>query len=586
MVSDFVAAHSRQYPEISDQRGKMTMSSLMNILVLEDDPAHADLMILELRRAGVALDWRLVSSEREYLEALDSDIDVILADYSLPGFNALAALEHLKQSGLSIPFIVVTGMLGDEAAVDCIKQGATDYLLKDRLKRLGPAVTRAVEARRIALDRERAREQLRRSEQAAAETLQQANARLERNVQERTRALSDANARLRTQIAERQKVEEQLRQAQKMEAVGQLSGGVAHDFNNLLTSIIGNLDLALRKESDEKVARLLRQALTASERGARLTAQLLAFGRGQMLTTASVDINQLVSGLEAMLASTLTPAITIVQAPDARLWPALADSTQIELALLNLAINARDAMPTGGTLRITTRNVALDDPALPGDLAGAAAGYVALIVSDDGAGMTEAIAARAFEPFFTTKEIGKGSGLGLSMVYGVVKQLGGTVTLESAPGRGTTVAIYLPRADIALAELIDDPAETTLPIDGVASPVLVVDDDPLVRDTTANWLREFGYDVLEADSGPSALAILEGNSKIDILVTDLVMPGMHGYALASEARLRRPGIPVILITGYTGFASETGLDEREFPVLLKPFRPSELAGIMISCLRN
>ncbi|MCX8477364.1 MAG: response regulator [Sphingomonas sp.] len=561
------------------------MSSLINILVLEDDPAHADLMILELRRAGIALDWRLVSTEREYLEALDPEIDVILADYSLPGFNALAALEHLAQSGLAIPFIVVTGMLGDEAAVDCIKQGATDYLLKDRLKRLGPAVARAVESRRLALDRERAKEQLRRSEQAAAEALQQANARLERNVQERTRALSEANARLRAQIAERQKVEEQLRQAQKMEAVGQLSGGVAHDFNNLLTSIIGNLDLALRKEGDEKVARLLRQALTASERGARLTAQLLAFGRGQMLATASVDINQLVSGLEAMLASTLTPAITILLAPDARLWPALADSTQIELALLNLAINARDAMPTGGTLRIATRNVAPDDPALPGDLTGAA-GYVALVVSDDGAGMAETVAKRAFEPFFTTKEVGKGSGLGLSMVYGVVKQLGGTVTLESAPGRGTTVAIYLPRADIALAKLIDERVETALPINGVASPVLVVDDDPLVRDTTANWLREFGYDVLEADSGPSALAILDGNSKVDILVTDLVMPGMHGYALASEARLRRPGMPVILITGYTGFASETGLDEREFPVLHKPFRPSELAGIMISCLRN
>jgi signal transduction histidine kinase len=561
------------------------MSPPLRILILEDDPADAELTVRELRRSGVSFDWFLASSEEEYIEAIDPTIDVILADYALPGFNALAALDHLKRRGLRIPFIIVTGMLGDEAAVDCVKQGATDYLLKDRLKRLGPAVTRAVEDHRSSLERARAEERLRLSQQQAAEALRRANARLEECVTERTLALTVANDQLRQQIDERKKTEDQLRQAQKMEAVGQLTGGIAHDFNNLLTSILGNLDLALRKDLGEPVAKLLIRATQAAERGARLTSQLLAFGRRQALIARPVDLNTLIDQLRPMLISTLTSGIDVRQALDPELWPAHADPTQIELALLNLAINARDAMPLGGTITIGTRNVAADDPVRPDDLAALGADYVALVVRDDGSGMTPEVSARAFEPFFTTKEIGKGSGLGLSMAYGVAKQLGGTVSIESELGRGTSVTVYLPRATATQVAQVEAAPITAAQAYPRSRPVLVVDDDLNVRDTTASALREYGYEVIEADNAMSALVILDGGREIDVLVTDLVMPGMRGSELAIEARLRRPKLPVILITGYMGSLPEPGHPELHYPVLQKPFRPAELAAMVAECRR-
>jgi CheY-like chemotaxis protein/two-component sensor histidine kinase len=371
--------------------------------------------------------------------------------------------------------------------------------------------------------------------------------------------------------------EDQLRQAQKMEALGQLTGGIAHDFNNLLTAVIGNLDLALRRETTESVARLLRGAMQGADRGARLTGQLLAFGRRQALSVGPVDLNRLIANLEPMLVSTLTPAIRIEKSLQPKLWPALADTTQIELALLNLAINARDAMPGGGAMTMSTRNVAATEPDRPIDLVGDAPAYVALTVRDSGVGMPQDVVARAFEPFFTTKGIGKGSGLGLSMVYGLAKQLGGTVTIESKVGEGTTIVIYLPMATEAVVEARDD--HPTYGVDPAprGSPVLVVDDDAIVRDTTCASLREFGYEVIEAGDGASALRILDSGCAVDVLVTDLVMPGMPGSTLALQARKRRPNLSVIVMTGYSEALGPDGID---CPVLQKPFRPAQLAAMV------
>lgn len=560
------------------------MSSPLRILVLEDDPADAELILRELDRSGVSVEWNWVSSEQAYLEALDATVDLILADYNLPGFNALAALEHLKRSQLGIPFIVVTGMLGDEAAVECVKQGATDYLLKDRLKRLGPAILRAVEDHRAGLERAQMQESLRLSREKAADTLRRANARLERRVAERTRELTLANAHLQRQIDERRKAEDQLRQAQKMEAIGQLTGGIAHDFNNLLTSVLGSLDLARRKDMGEPAARLVDRAMLAAERGAQLTSQLLTFGRRQALSASAIDLNRLVCDVQPMLASTLTPAITIRTSLAATVWPAQADRSQLELALLNLAINARDAMPAGGLLSISTRNVGAGSQDRPGDLAGAGSSdYVALEVADDGLGMAPDVAERAFEPFFTTKEVGKGTGLGLSMVYGLAKQLGGTVEIETEPDRGTRVIVYLPRAASAVAERTPDLALPQPPVAAPGASVLIVDDDAGVRDITAASLREYGYQVIEADNGFNALAVLDRGCDVGVLVTDLVMPGMHGSELAEAARLRRPNLPIIVITGYRGGRAARRDFPEHLPILHKPFKPADLAAMVAQC---
>ena len=521
----------------------------------------------------------MAASEEEYLAALDATIDVILADYMLPKFSALDALDRLHDRGLEIPLIVVTGALGDEAAVECIKRGAADHLIKDRLARLGSAVSRAVQERRTA-------DELRLSRETAAEALRLANITLEQRVAERTRALTEANEQLRHAIGERRKTEDQLRQAQKMEAIGQLTGGIAHDFNNLLTSIIGNVELALGRDGNGSAARRLHGALRSAHRGVQLTSQLLAIGRRQTLRAHAVDLNALILGLQDMLASTMTPAIRIRLSLSAQLWPAFADPTQIELALLNLAINARDAMSSSGTLCIETRNLPVGDPDRPDDLGSAGVEYVALTVSDSGMGMTQEVRARAFEPFFTTKESGKGSGLGLSMVYGLAKQHGGTVRIDSAPGRGASMTIYLPRA----AATSDQPVPVVQGALGETSAavgnVLLVDDDPAVLEVTAKSLRQVGYVVTDVGSAASALAIMDRGEEVDILVTDLVMPDMAGSTLADAARLRRPDLPVMLITGHAGDMVTAGATGQRYPVLQKPFSLAEFATMVAECRRS
>jgi PAS domain S-box-containing protein len=374
--------------------------------------------------------------------------------------------------------------------------------------------------------------------------------------------------------AERLKVtEEALLQSQKMEAVGQLTGGIAHDFNNLLTGIVGSLDLLqtrLHQGRTDNVARYINAAMTSANRAAALTHRLLAFARRQPLIPKSVDANQLVVSLEDLLRRTIGETIDLAIAAADDLWFTLCDPNQLESALLNLAINARDAMPDGGKLTITTSNariegVIADSPALsPGD-------YICISVTDTGAGMSAEVAARAFDPFFTTKPIGQGTGLGLSMIYGFARQSDGHVTIDSKLGRGTSVRLYLPRhhgeiaAQFASAAMAAEHAAT-------GETVLVVEDEPVVRAVIVEMLGEQGYQTLEAVDGPSGLRILRANARIDLLVTDVGLPGMNGRQLADQARETRPDLKVLFITGYAeSVAISDGFLQPGMEMITKPF---------------
>jgi PAS domain S-box-containing protein len=410
---------------------------------------------------------------------------------------------------------------------------------------------------------------------AAEAALREANELLERRVAVRTRELGDSNLRLLAEIEERKRAEAQLVQAQKMEAVGQLTGGVAHDFNNLLTAILGNLELAEARAGDDAIRRLLGNATRAAERGAKLTEQLLAFSRKQHLQPKSIDLNRLIVGMNDMLARTIGALIRVETALAESLWPALVDANQIELAILNLAVNARDSMPLGGSLLIETSNVARGDPSLGSELA--PGDYVLVAVTDTGSGMDEDILAKVFEPFFTTKEVGKGSGLGLSQVYGVARQSGGTVRIVSKPGEGTAVRIYVPRAAAGAFAAGVEPVDGMAKSSGVSSIILLVDDDPAVRSLAATCLRDCGHRVREASGGRAALAVLEGSEHFDLLISDFAMPGMNGIELAQAARLHRPALPILFMTGYAERLE--GSDRLGNATLIKkPFRILDLAA--------
>lgn len=383
-------------------------------------------------------------------------------------------------------------------------------------------------------------------------------------------------ATARDVTAQRQ-AEEQLRQSQKMEAVGHLTGGMAHDFNNLLTVILGNLDLAVaRTEGDTR--RSIENALRAGELGATLIQRLLAFSRRQTLAPQPLDANALIRGLEDLLRRTLGEAIEIDLKLGSGLWPMLADRGQVESALLNLAVNARDAMPEGGRLTIETANASIDaayaarnNEVMPGD-------YVMLAVTDSGAGMTPTVLARAAEPFFTTKDVGKGSGLGLSMIYGFAKQSNGHLKIYSEVGHGTTVRLYLPRPAGEATETVM-PASMALPTAARGETILAVEDDAGVRSLVVSQLTGLGYRVIEAANGPQALAILETDRKVDLLFTDVVMPGgMTGKALAERALAKRPALKVLFTSGYTeNTIVHHGKLDADVHFLAKPYKLDDLA---------
>lgn len=426
------------------------------------------------------------------------------------------------------------------------------------------AALRARQRQRLAArhfeDREKARAELR----DLADTL-------EAKVEARTRELAAANDRLTAEIAERERAEARLVQAQKMEAIGQLTGGIAHDFNNLLTAVIGSLDLLLRRTDDEKIRRLASMALQAGERGATLTAQLLSFSRRQHLSPVPVEPNQVVASMADLLARSIGAAVTVELDLADDVWRAMVDPTQLEVVLLNLAINARDAMPSGGVVRIATRNLAAVPDALTAELNPGA--YVAIEVADTGAGMTPAVLTRAFEPFFTTKGQGKGTGLGLAQVYGFARQSGGTVRIVSAENEGTVITLYLPRTtEVADPVAIERLAQAT----GSRQRILVVDDDNDVRGVAAQMIEEIGYQVVAAASGSEALTEF-GRASFDLVLTDVVMPGMSGVDLARRIRAVAPAMPLLFASGYADVAT-FGDELAAETVLKKPYRIGEVAA--------
>ncbi len=408
---------------------------------------------------------------------------------------------------------------------------------------------------------------------------------LEHAVAERTRALSDANDRLHREMSERATAEAQLRQMQKMEAVGQLTGGIAHDFNNMLAVVVGGLDLAKRRlETEaEEVARHIDNAMEGANRAAALTRRLLGFARAEPLLPEAVDPRELIAGMSELIDRTLGERVVIETHLAEDVWPVWVDPLQLENAILNLAVNARDAMDGAGRLDIRVDNCQLRD----GEVGQAAAGdYLRIAVADTGCGMTPEVQERVFEPFFTTKPVGKGTGLGLSQIFGFVRQSSGDVAIRSAPGEGTTVSLYLPRGRKTTeatparqpvrvaAEPHPLPVRARQPTAETGEPVLVVEDDPRVRVATIASIEELGYLPIGCASGEEALSLLEGRHDIRLMITDVVMPGMTGPELGAAVRRRHPHIAILFVTGYAGEAGEGELQGQA--VLRKPFTVTAL----------
>ena len=619
----------------------------VRILVVEDNPEDARLAERELHRAGLEFTARHVTTRSAFEQALrEFDPDLIVADHNLPQFSGAAALELARQIAPGTPFILVTGSLDEETAVEYMKAGAADYILKDRLARLGPAVLGALRRRQEITERE---EYFRRLiEQAqdiiavldAAGTIRYASPSVFRllgyapeeliglllvemvhpdDVVPTLRVFSEGvatgqgglllelrvlhkdgtyrmleavgrhllddplvqgvviNAR---DVTERKSLERQLLQAQKMEAVGRLAGGVAHDFNNVLTAILGYTGLLLDGLPTLSPLRPdLEEIRKAAERAAGLTRQLLAFSRKQILEMRVLDLNQLVVDMDRLLGRLLGEDINVVTNLDPTLGAVRVDLSQLEQVVVNLAVNARDAMPHGGRLMIETRNAELDDsyarehaPVQPGR-------YVMLALSDTGTGMTPETMSHVFEPFFTTKEAGKGTGLGLSTVYGIVKQSGGYVWCYSEPGHGTSFKVYLPRVDEPIDRL---PARAaTRPTHG-SETILLVEDESELRALARRVLQKHGYTVLDADSAGAAMTVERDHTgPIHLLLADVVLPGASGRMLADELLTRRADLKVLFMSGYTEDAIvHRGVLAANTAFIQKPFSADGLAAMV------
>jgi len=521
------------------------MSYVLNLLMLEDEPLDAELTIKTLEEAGFAFCWDRVDTREEFISRLNTGkYDLILSDYNLPDFDGISALKVFMESKLDIPFILISGAIGEEKAIESLKAGATDYVLKDRLLRLAPVVERALQEK----------EELRLRKQAEKE---------------------------------KAALQEQLRQSQKMEAIGQLAGGIAHDFNNLLTVIQGYSEIALLslKQTDPLRDTILR-INEAGIKAGNLTQQLLAFSRRQVLEMKVVDLNETIRELNNMLQRVIGEDIELITALEKNLWHAKVDPRQIDQVIINLAVNARDAMPAGGKLTIETANMYLDR-SYTDDHTGIFPGpHIMLSVSDTGVGILPEITDRIFEPFFTTKERGKGTGLGLSTIYGIINQCGGCIHVKSEPGQGATFKIYLPQATEVCDELRKEKDLMQFPRGNET--ILVVEDDAAAKKLTAEILEMQGYSVLEASGGNEALNIAKTyEANIHLVLTDVVMPQMSGKEMADRLRLLRQDIKVLFMSGYTNDAIvHHGILDKGLFYIQKPFTLDGLSKKIREVLDN
>ena len=512
------------------------MKTSLRLLHLEDDPIDAELITTTLLEGGIPCQSQLVDTRQAFVAALkECRMDLILADYSIPGFDGMTALILARQHCPDVPFLFVSATIGEELAIDAMHQGATDYVLKQRLGRLVPSVQRALRELDDRAERKWAEEALRQSEK-------------------------------------------QFRQSQKMEAVGRLAGGIAHDFNNLLTVIMGYSQVLLTELGPQHPLRgKIEETLKAGERAATLIRQLLTFSSKQSLDPKILSLNMAVTSLESLLRRLIGEDIHLVSTLDPTNGRLRADQSQLEQVLANLVVNARDAMPKGGTLTIETAQVELTrspvyhlTPLRPGS-------YVRLAVSDTGCGMDRKTQAHIFEPFFTTKGEGKGSGLGLSTVFGIVTQCGGAIDVTSRVGHGTRFDLYFPSVESDIL--------TTAPTQPLARPqrgtetILLVEDEPSVRTLVRDELRKLGYRVVEAKNGVEAcLLATQQAGSFQLLLTDVVMPGMGGRELAQHLSVIKPDLRTLFISGYMDdIGIMAGQEEGTSSFLQKPFTPEVLA---------
>jgi len=637
----------------------------LRALLVEDSADDAALLIRELSRGGFDVEARRVESFDELQQALAAGPwDVVFGDYSMPRFRGTVALEIVRNAGLDVPFIFVSGTMGEDLAVEAMRAGANDYVIKGNLKRLVPAVER--ELRDIATRRERraAEDALRAAEERQRQlyahvadvvlvcdrngVLQFASPSVRellgyppddligrvylelvhpddvaaardawrravgapgaaittvvqvrhaggswRDIEALSRNLLDhpdvrgmvVTAR---DVTERRALEAEFYQAQKLETVGRLAGGIAHDFNNLLAVILGDAEWLLTEghlRDDQR--RDVEEIVATGRRAAVLTRQLLAFSRRQVLQLRPLDLNAVMTGMHKLLLRVLGEDIAVVLqlAPD--LATVRGDAGQLEQVLLNLAVNARDAMPEGGRLTIATANVDLGEETGAELPPGVGPGrFVALTVTDTGLGMDAATKERIFEPFFTTKPGGKGTGLGLATVYGIARQSGGFVRAESQLGHGTTFRVYLPGVD-GPPDPLDLTTAGPTPMVGTET-LLVVEDDDHVRAITCRVLRAQGYVVIEAARAEAALPILADQGRtLDLLLTDAVLPGLGGKELVERARQLRPGLPAIYISGYASDAlAQRGVMDPGITLVEKPFTAVELGRKVREVLRR
>lgn len=540
------------------------------VLVLAPFGRDASVISAMLREAGIEACEQ--SNLPELVENLTDAAVAVIAEEALvhEHRSALAQWIACQPPWSDFPFVLLTLRMAHNGSsvLDLIKLLGNVTVLERPL-----AATSLKSTVRAAV---RGRARQRQAEQYLTQLKDLANT-LEHRVEERTEQLSEANRRLMAEMAERERTEVALRQAQKMEAVGQLTGGIAHDFNNLLMTITGNLELIAALVNDERIQRHVRNALHGAHRGAKLVEQLLAFSRKQHLAPQPVDVNELVYTVEELLSRTLGNAIHVAVVTQKDLWPAMVDATQMELMLLNLAINARDAMPDGGILTIETAGLDRVPDDLKGELK--TGQYVSIAVKDTGSGMPPEVLARAFDPFFTTKAPGKGTGLGLSQVYGFARQSGGSVKIESRVGRGTVVRIFLPRA---LEEVIK---KETCPIGASARKlVLVVDDDVSVLETTRSMLDDLGYKTIVAENAEAALAA-SSQQAVDLAIVDLAMPGISGLDVGLQLQQRLPGLQVLFCSGYPDLIEATSKRVDNGLLLSKPYSSRDLSAKIEFMLR-
>ena len=492
------------------------MTAPLHVLLVEDSATDAKLVVKELQRTGRPIVCERVETDETMRAALASKAwDIVISDWSMPTFSALAALAVVKELGLDLPFLIVSGTVGEDSAVEAMRAGAHDYVLKDKLGRLSPAVER----------------ELRECEERRAHRLA-------------ANELRESEARFGV-------LTEQLRQAQKMEAVGRLAGGVAHDFNNILSVILSYGELALRGlRPGDPAHRDLEQICKAAESAAGLTHQLLMFSRQHVVQPKVVDLCDVVENLEKMLQRILGEDVELVTVTPRERGRVKVDPSHLEQVILNLVVNARDAMPTGGKVTIESENVFLDEvyaahhwPSKPGP-------HVMLAVSDTGIGMDRETQLRIFEPFFTTKEVGKGTGLGLSTVFGIVQQSDGSIWVYSELGHGTTFKVFLPRVDAGVDRPIQRVSPTTT-LHGCET-ILLVEDEERVREVIKDALERLGYTVLAATDGAQALELAAGHTgTIDLLLSDVILPKMSGPELAKEIAVLRPQLRLLFMSGYT-----------------------------------